>query len=119
MGTKNIKIKSSKIRLIFYISIFLILVFSIIEFNLTLLSFSNDKLIHLLVFLYLSITALLSDFKINIWFLYFILIFYGFIIEVLQSFLPYRFFELNDLLMNIIGVTIAFFFYYKKDKKNY
>ena len=71
----------------------------------------NDKLIHIVAFLYLGIISILSKFEIDKIYLFILLIFYGLLIEIAQTFLPYRYFEINDLLADLIGVTIAFGFF--------
>ena len=71
----------------------------------------NDKLLHIIAFLYLAIISILSKFEIDKIYLFILLIFYGLLIEIAQTFLPYRYFEINDLLADLIGVTIAFGFF--------
>ena len=71
----------------------------------------NDKLIHIVAFLYLGIISILSKFEIDKIYLFILLISYGLLIEIAQTFLPYRYFEINDLLADLIGVTIAFGFF--------
>jgi VanZ family protein len=74
----------------------------------TMLTF-NDKLLHFLayfVFTFLFIEVVHYD--------RLIMVFYGvglfsFCIEYGQSFIPYRSFEVFDLLANIIGITVAIF----------
>jgi VanZ family protein len=71
----------------------------------------NDKLFHIISFLYLGIISILSKFNIDKIYLFILLISYGLLIEIAQSFLSYRYFEINDLLADLIGVTIAFGFF--------
>ena len=71
----------------------------------------NDKLLHIIAFLYLAIISILSKFEIDKIYLFILLISYGLLIEIAQTFLPYRYFEINDLLADLIGVTIAFGFF--------
>ena len=74
-------------------------------------SLFNDKVLHIIAFLYLAIISILSKFKIDKIYLFILLISYGLLIEIAQTFLPYRYFEINDLLADLIGVTIAFGFF--------
>ena len=71
----------------------------------------NDKALHIIAFLYLAIISILSKFELDKIYLFILLISYGLLIEIAQTFLPYRYFEINDLLADLIGVTIAFGFF--------
>jgi VanZ family protein len=111
------------IRVIFYISIIIVCWLSLVKaedinyFNN--LSFSTDKLVHFLIYFYLTILGLISNFKIpDIYIALFIFLF-SCLIEVVHIFHPYRFFEYFDLLANLFGVTIATIIFSKKGKKIY
>jgi len=72
-------------------------------------SFLNDKVIHLVCFFYL--TALTWVAKIldqNLW-VYVIVLAYGILIEVVQIYIPYRSFELLDILADFTGILLASF----------
>ena len=93
-------------KVIFFLSLILIMYFSILPAssipNIAALSFLTDKMIHALIFLYLSFIGLNSYFNIsNLWLL--VLIFsFGLVIEIIHFYHPYRFFEIPDLIANLI-----------------
>lgn len=95
-------------KVIFFLSLILIMYFSILPAssipNIAALSFLTDKMIHALIFLYLSFIGLNSYFNIsNLWLL--VLIFsFGLVIEIIHFYHPYRFFEILDLIANLIGI---------------
>jgi VanZ family protein len=82
--------------------------------NIAALSFLTDKMIHALIFLYLSFIGLNSYFNIsNLWLL--VLIFsFGLVIEIIHFYHPYRFFEILDLIANLIGILLALAIFNKK-----
>lgn len=105
-------------KVIFFLSLILIMYFSILPAssipNIAALSFLTDKMIHALIFLYLSFIGLNSYFNIsNLWLL--VLIFsFGLIIEIIHFYHPYRFFEVLDLIANLIGILLALAIFNKK-----
>ena len=105
-------------KVIFFLSLILIMYFSILPAssipNIAALSFLTDKMIHALIFLYLSFIGLNSYFNIsNLWLL--VLIFsFGLIIEIIHFYHPYRFFEIPDLIANLIGILLALAIFNKK-----
>ena len=105
-------------RVIFFLSLILIMYFSILPAssipNIAALSFLTDKMIHALIFLYLSFIGLNSYFNIsNLWLL--VLIFsFGLVIEIIHFYHPYRFFEILDLIANLIGILLALAIFNKK-----
>ena len=98
-------------RLLFASSILGIMILSTAPLLDLKVSSFNDKLLHIIAFLYLAIISILSKFEIDKIYLFILLISYGLLIEIAQTFLPYRYFEINDLLADLIGVTIAFGFF--------
>jgi hypothetical protein len=73
---------------------------------------------HIYVFLFFSIVGLLTYKKINqLIILCIYLIFLSIILELTHILIPYRGFELADMLGNIVGVTIAIIIiiFYKKN----
>ena len=82
--------------------------------NIAALSFLTDKMIHALIFLYLSFIGLNSYFNIsNLWLL--VLIFsFGLVIEIIHFYHTYRFFEIPDLFANLIGILFALAIFNKK-----
>lgn len=66
------------------------------------LSFS-DKLNHIVAFMVLFLLSE-SSYKVNFWFIFSTLLGYGFLIECIQSVLPYRDFSWGDLLADAFGM---------------
>ena len=67
---------------------------------------NSDKLLHLLAFCTLAVLLDLSFPKISFgFFKIFALIGYGIVIEVVQSFIPYRSAELADVFTDIVGIS--------------
>ena len=72
-----------------------------------LLRFPPDKLVHLFMYLMLSI-LLLINFPVSKK-VYVKSLLFGLIMECIQIAIPYRTFEIVDLLANQVGVTIPYF----------
>ena len=72
------------------------------------LSLLSDKLVHLLIYAYLSYVGFMCKFQISNLTLVFSIFIFGAFIELIHLFHPYRYFEYFDLLANLFGVTIAF-----------
>ena len=72
------------------------------------LSLLSDKLVHLLIYAYLSYVGFMCKFQISNLTLAFSIFIFGAFIELIHFFHPYRYFEYFDLLANLFGVTIAF-----------
>ena len=97
------------IRIIFFVSIFITSIFSLISLDENLAKFHiQDKLLHMAVFLFITFLAYSSKFKVNRFVILLGLIFYGLIIEIIQNYLSYRSFELLDLLFDIFGVLLGY-----------
>ena len=97
------------IRIIFFLSIFITSIFSLISLDENLAKFLiQDKLLHMAVFLFITFLAYASKFKVNRFVILLGLIFYGLIIEIIQNYLSYRSFELLDLLFDIFGVLLGY-----------
>jgi VanZ family protein len=105
-------------RIIFCLSLLLILFFSVIPAssipNIAALSFLTDKMIHALIFLYLSFLGLNSYFNLSKLLLLGLIFTFGFAIEIIHFYHPYRFFEIADLISNLIGILLALFIFNKK-----
>lgn len=105
-------------RIIFCLSLLLILFFSVIPAssipNIAALSFLTDKMIHALIFLYLSFLGLNSYFNLSKLLLLGLIFTFGFVIEIIHFYHPYRFFEIADLISNLIGILLALFIFNKK-----
>ena len=67
-----------------------------------------DKLIHFFAFLILSVSTLFAFQVTRIFQLILLIICFGICIEVIQYFIPYRSFEILDIIADIIGALIGF-----------
>ena len=105
-------------RLIFFFSILIVFCLSIVPAaaipNIAALDFLSDKLIHALIFLFLSSVGLKCDFNISKMFILILIFIFGFAIEVIHYYHPYRFFEIADLFANLIGILAALVIFNKK-----
>lgn len=105
-------------RSIFFSSTLTVFILSIVPAaaipNLAALDFLSDKLIHALIFLFLSFVGLKCDFNISKMFVLILIFSFGFAIEVIHYYHPYRFFEIADLLANVIGILAALVIFNKK-----
>ena len=99
------------IRIVFSVSIIIVFCLSVVNAseipNIAMLSFISDKVIHALIYFYLTLLGLFSRFNTSELSMVIIIFMFGFIIELIHYFHPYRYFEYFDLLANLIGVTIA------------
>ena len=99
------------IRILFYVSILVIFLSSIVNANniplFSHLSFISDKFFHGAIYLCLTLLGLACSFKRSNYFIASSIFFFGALIEIIHFFHPNRFFEYYDLLANLIGVTIA------------
>ena len=105
-------------RIIFFFSLLLIFYFSVVPAssipNIAALSFVSDKIIHALIFLYLSYVGLNSYFNLPKLLLLGLIFIFGLAIEIIHFYHPYRFFEIADLISNLIGILLALFIFNKK-----
>jgi VanZ family protein len=105
-------------RSIFFLGLLIVFYLSILPAtaipNIAALGFLSDKLIHALIFLFLSFVGLKCHFNISKIFLVFIIFSFGFTIEVIHYYHPYRFFEIADLIANLIGILAALLIFNKK-----
>ena len=112
-----------QIRLIFFISLSIVLYLSLLPSfeipNFASLSFLSDKLAHALIYFYLGYIGLLCSFKINREVIICLVFGFGLIIEIIHYYHPFRFFEYLDLLANLIGVTIALLIFRIKNNISY
>ncbi len=108
------------IRLVFFSSLAAVFILSIVNANeipkINALGFLTDKVVHLIIYLYLALIGLMCSFKTRKIVLVFYIFMFGFFIEITHIFHPNRFFEYFDLLANLIGVTIALQIYRFKTK---
>ena len=105
-------------RSIFFSSTLTVFILSIVPAaaipNVVALDFLSDKLIHALIFLFLSFVGLKCNFNISKMFVLILIFSFGFAIEVIHYYHPYRFFEIADLLANVIGILAALVIFNKK-----
>ena len=82
--------------------------------NIAAFEYLTDKLIHGIIYFYLAMLIFISKFRSpNTKNLLLLLFIFGFIIEIIHHFHPYRYFEVGDLLANFIGIYIAYLIYKK------
>ena len=105
-------------RINFFLSLLLVMYFSVVPAssipNIAALSFLTDKLIHALIFLYLSLIGLNCYFNISKLLLLGMIFSFGLVIEIIHFYHPYRFFEIPDLIANFIGILFALVIFNKK-----
>ena len=105
-------------RINFFISLLLVMYFSAVPSssipNIAALSFLTDKMIHALIFLYLSFIGLNCYFNISKLLLLGMIFSFGLVIEIIHFYHPYRFFEIPDLIANFIGILFALVIFNKK-----
>ena len=105
-------------RINFFLSLLLVMYFSAVPAssipNIAALSFLTDKMIHALVFLYLSFIGLNCYFDISKLMLLGMIFSFGLVIEIIHFYHPYRFFEIPDFIANLIGILLALVIFNKK-----
>jgi VanZ family protein len=105
-------------RLTFSLSLLIVFYLSIVPAAaipyIAALDFLSDKLIHAVIFLFLSFVGLKCHFNISKIFLLIMVFSFGFTIEVVHYYHPYRFFEIADLIANLIGILVALVIFNKK-----
>ena len=105
-------------RSVFFLSLIIVFYLSIVPAsdipNIAALDFLSDKLIHALIFLFLSFVGLKCHFNISKLFLLTTIFSFGLTIEVIHYYHPYRFFEIADLIANLIGILAAILIFNKK-----
>jgi VanZ family protein len=105
-------------RINFFISLLLVMYFSAVPSssipNIAALSFLTDKMVHALIFLYLSFIGLNCYFNISKLLLLGMIFSFGLVIEIIHFYHPYRFFEIPDLIANLIGILMALAIFNKK-----
>jgi VanZ family protein len=103
---------------VFFLSLIIIFYLSIVPAsdipNIAALDFLSDKFIHALIFLFLSFVGLKCHFNISILFLLTMVFSFGLTIEIIHYYHPYRFFEIADLIANLIGILAALVIFNKK-----
>lgn len=110
-------------RTTFFLSLLIVFYLSIVPAaaipKIAALDFLSDKLIHALIFLFLSFVGLKCHFNISKIFLLTTIFSFGLAIEVIHYYHPYRFFEIADLIANLIGILTAIVIFNKKNHIGY
>ena len=110
-------------RSIFFVSLLIVFSLSLVPAaaipNIAALDFLSDKLIHSLIFLFLSFVGINCDFNTSKIFLLTMIFSFGLTIEVIHYYHPYRFFEIADLIANLIGILTALIIFNKKNHMRY
>ncbi|MDA0775062.1 MAG: VanZ family protein [Proteobacteria bacterium] len=105
-------------RTTFFLSLLIVFYLSIVPAaaipKIAALDVLSDKLIHALIFLFLSFVGLKCHFNISKIFLLTTIFGFGLSIEVIHYYHPYRFFEIADLIANLIGILAALVIFNKK-----
>ncbi|MBL6818063.1 MAG: VanZ family protein [SAR86 cluster bacterium] len=108
----------SPYRTTFFLSLLIVFYLSIVPAaaipKIAALDVLSDKLIHALIFLFLSFVGLKCHFNISKIFLLTTIFGFGLSIEVIHYYHPYRFFEIADLIANLIGILAALVIFNKK-----
>ena len=79
----------------------------------------GDKLIHLVSYFLLGLFAFLSfDKNTKFKFIVLFLILFSLLMEVLHLYIPNRFYENLDLILNFLGLAVGLFLFKLKDLKN-
>ncbi|MEM4638008.1 MAG: VanZ family protein [Candidatus Woesearchaeota archaeon] len=106
-----IKKEALLILLIFYVLVLMVGFVIVIPKNIGMIN-NNDKLIHFIEFFILTILVLKTFQAYNIKRFYFygiiFLVFFVFLSESIQAFLPYRSFSFYDIVADLLGIIIGF-----------
>ena len=105
-------------RSIFILSLLILFYLSIVSAsaipNIAKLGFLIDKLLHALIYLFVSFVGLKCHFNISKILLLIMIFSFGFMIEIIHLYHPYRIFEIADLIANLIGILAALVIFNKK-----
>ena len=105
-------------RSIFFLSLLIVFYLSLVPAaaipKIAALDFLSDKMIHAVIFLFLSFVGLKCHFNISKTFLLIMIFSFGFMIEVIHYYHAYRFFEIADIIANLIGILAALVIFNKK-----
>ena len=105
-------------RLIFASALLITFYFSIVPSsyipNFAALTFLSDKFVHALIFCSLAFIGLNCYFSLPNKYLLVLIFIFGLIIEIVHYYHPYRFFEIADLIANLLGILFASFLFKKK-----
>ena len=108
------------LRSIFVISIILISYLSLVPASdlkyISALPFIGDKILHSIIFFYISLLGMFCNFKIKHYIFMSLVFSFGLTIEIIHYFHPYRYFEWADLFANFLGIILARATYYSLQK---
>lgn len=96
------------IRIIYFIYIILILILSAIPLTTNAQINYLDKIEHIIAFILYFIFSFYSFPKLNIIFHILLGILFGLLIEIIQSFVPFREFSVFDLIADIVGLITGY-----------
>ncbi|MBN1186134.1 MAG: VanZ family protein [Bacteroidales bacterium] len=107
-------------KIIFSIYLFLIIIQAIAPFGksvrldeIFIFNFRADHIIHVFVFIPWMFFGIKMNKNLPLWFLWGILFAAG--TECLQYFMPYRSFNISDIIANVIGVALGFAFLARRE----
>ena len=103
------KLFQASLQGLFIVSILVITDLATYEPSLVSSASLHDKLLHFFCFIYLIMVLHFSQLISNKYVQYVIVALYGILIEIVQAFLPYRSFELMDILADLSGILIGSF----------
>jgi VanZ family protein len=82
--------------------------------NFAALTFLSDKFVHALIYFSLAYIGLNCYFNLSNTYLLVFIFSFGLIIEIVHYYHPNRFFEIADLIANLLGILFALFLFKKK-----
>ena len=82
--------------------------------NFAALTFLSDKFVHALIYFSLAYIGLNCYFNLSNTYLLVFIFSFGLIIEIVHYYHPNRFFEIADLIANLLGILFASFLFKKK-----
>ena len=105
-------------RLIFASALLITFYFSIVPAsdipNFAALTFLSDKFVHALIYFSLAYIGLNCYLNLSNTYLLVFIFSFGLIIEIVHYYHPNRFFEIADLIANLLGILFASFLFKKK-----
>ena len=105
-------------RLIFTSALIITFYFSIVPAsdipNFAALTFLSDKLVHALIYFSIAYIGLNCYFSLSNKYLLAFIFSFGLIIEIVHYYHPNRFFEIADLIANLLGILFASFLFKKR-----
>lgn len=114
MGDKLMQIKHKLIAYLFLVFLIILMIIPIgnttsLINNTFVIGFRGDYILHTLIYLpWMFVGRLLLDYKLNtyLWLVLGLIMIFG--LEYIQILLPYRGFNINDIIAGAIGVILSF-----------